>query len=75
MDSRGRWMCSVSRMGVQVSSLRVSNFKFQFQKVFKKCQEVSRILNDGHFKKFQEVSGSLDGGQFHFLCLTLRSQI
>ena len=33
-DSSGRWMCSVSSMGVQVSFLGVSSFSF------KKCQEV-----------------------------------
>ena len=56
-DSSGRWMCSVSSMGVQVSFLGVSSFSF------KKFQEVSRSLNGG---QFQEVSRFLNGGQFHF---------
>ena len=56
-DSSGRWMCSASSMGVQVSFLGVSSFSF------KKCQEVWMVDN---FKKFQEVSRFLNGGQFHF---------
>ena len=38
-DSSGRWMCSVSSVGVQVSFLEVSSFSF------KKCQEV-RIMDN-----------------------------
>ena len=59
MDSSGRWMCSVSRMGVQVSSLGVSSFSF------KKFQEVSRSLNGG---QFQEVSRSVKKWTNPFLC-------
>ena len=44
-DSSGRWMCSVSSMGIQGSFLGVSSFSF------KKFQEVSRSLNGGQFQE------------------------
>ena len=58
-DSSGRWMCSASSMGVQVSFLGVSSFSF------KKFQEVSRSLNGG---QFQEVSRSVKKWTIPFLC-------